>query len=266
MGWDNDFEVSDEEIVIELGYKDMIKNYKEDVEKLGVRKAIENVVEHAEVLEQVNSAVGTPYFLDECDNAFVILMNVCIVIKSIAYWPQEIIKYDDFDSDNQKHIRTEWGAGCIEDIILKSCNELKLRIKEKEKRIEMWEKEMYSTTDDVLDADYYQECISEEEEGLEEYGIVLNYRGNKSVYEIIFRELEALTTLYCEEKGKRMESMRKYICIIVYDGLDIWEQHNVKIGFLSHMRKYFFKNMFLSLPTLREKLNGPYTYYLDSID
>lgn len=190
MGWDNDYEVSDVKIVRDLSYETIKRDFDEDVKRLGLRRAIENVAEHIDVFGQVNKAIGTSAFLIECDMAFVALMDLSRV-AGLGTATCYMLKYK-YSYGSEK--RTEWGPGCKEDMISenKAC-------------LKSW-----------IRGDRGKLC----EELCERDKILLRCKGNKSFFELFLNELENMTALYCKQTGKEMKAMRKNIYTTAYDYLD----------------------------------------------
>lgn len=264
MGWNTDFEVSDVKIIKELDYKVLKRDFEEDVEKLGLRRAIKNVVEHFAGLEQVKSAIGTPDFLEECDKAFENLMNAFRVINATVgpYINTDgyycVLKYDFYN--NEERERKDWETGCIEKMISKNNDSLKYVIERYKENIEDYKQELLNDNNKT----WLQELIYEKKEELEGLIILLNFNGNKSVFEIFLRELESLTALYCEQTGKEMEAMRKNICKTAYDYMDLCLQlRKTAEGSLFNYGKLLFGAIFQTVKYNR--LENPYTYFLDSI-
>lgn len=216
MGWNTDFEISDVKIVRDFSFKAIEKSFNEDIRKIGLRKAIENVVENFDILEQVNEAVETPYFLDECDNAFAMLVNSLAVIQdeskcTISLYPIVAEMKSDYGS-------AEWDVSYCEDrVIFKLNNDLKSKIESNIEEIEKRE-ELLNANSSSIDKSTIKFEIGYHKETVEIGRMLLCLQGDKSIYEIFVRNLEAMTALYCKKTGKELKGIRK----AVYDKAAKW--------------------------------------------
>ena len=255
MGWD--YEVLDEQILIDKSYDVIRKDFNEDLKKLGARKAVENVVDNFDVLGQVKESVGTSDFLEQCDNAFKILTSSMSVISKASGIGETYYCHLKFHGSD---VRTEWD--CAEKII-SDCNKLIEYYKDMEmKNVQEKENELSElSNEDKMQKEFILGWIHDYKKRVEKYKILLNIRDGKSVMEIFIRELESLNALYCEQTGKNMESMRKNICITAYDALEIRRQQSSRL--LSDIGKSIFRDIFQSVKY--DRVNSPYTYFLDSI-
>ena len=201
MGWDIDFEVSDVKIIKDLSFEVIKKDCDKDIEKFGLRIAIENVV------------VGTPYFIEECDNAFAILIESFSVINTISssLSIRPTIMNRDYALSS-----VEWDLKYKEDeVILKLNDELKSKINTIKERIHKSEQKLldihnwFSGNELMIEKKCLEAEIRIVNKALETGRILLNLQEDKSVHDIFLREFEALAALYCKHTGKEKKDIRK---------------------------------------------------------